>query len=219
MITTIIVDFDDTLCLTEEAGYYLENEVFSRIGALKMGREVHRRTWGQPLLAAIHERSPGVDVQAFQKTFTLVMSDWVASQRIDAISEANLAALDELVTAGKQVFLLTSRNIDEMRHLLAPDHVLASRVKAMYYKETMSHHKPDPRAFDNLLQEHNLTPDQCVYVGDSPSDAAAAKGKNMHFIASLEAGIRTKDDFDTYPVDNFIDCFADLPALVATLPS
>lgn len=219
MITTIIVDFDDTLCLTEEAAYYLENEVFSRIGALQMERDVHRRTWGQPLLTAIHERSPGVDADAFQRTFALVMNDWVASQRIDAISEANLAALDALVTAGKQVFLLTSRNIDEMRHLLAPDHVLASRVKAMYYREIMSHHKPDPRAFDNLLNEHSLMPNECVYVGDSPSDAAAAKGKDMHFIASLEAGIRTEKDFAAYPVDNFIGRFADLPALISKLSS
>jgi len=219
MITTIIVDFDDTLCLTEEAAYYLENEVFSRIGALQMEREVHRQTWGQPLLTAIHERSPGVDAEAFQKTFALVMNDWVASQRIDVISQANLAALDALLVAGKQIFLLTSRNIEEMRHLLAPDHVLTSRVKAMYYKEIMSHHKPDPRAFDNLLQEHNLTPDQCVYVGDSPSDAAAAKGKGMHFIASLEAGVRTMHDFSAYPVDNFIEHFADLPVLIDKLSS
>jgi phosphoglycolate phosphatase-like HAD superfamily hydrolase len=56
-----------------------------------------------------------------------------------------------------------------------------------------------------------------VYVGDSLTDAEAAKGAGLHFIACLEAGIRTRDDFAIHPVDRFIERFADLPEAVKSL--
>lgn len=115
------------------------------------------------------------------------------------------------------MFVLTSRTQAELVHILEPDHVLASRVKAFYYREIMTHHKPNPRAFSRLLGENDLTPEECVYVGDSPSDAAAANGARIHFIACTEAGIRTEKDFSDYIVDEFIDTFRKLPKAIATL--
>jgi phosphoglycolate phosphatase-like HAD superfamily hydrolase len=38
MIRAVIVDVDDTLCLTEEASFALENEVLSRMGRPPMPR-------------------------------------------------------------------------------------------------------------------------------------------------------------------------------------
>lgn len=211
MIKAVIVDFDDTLCLTEEACFYLENEALKKIGAKTQSQEIHRRTWGQPLFEAIKVRSPGVDVAKFREVLTKAHMDWVAAEKIDSVTKDNLGALDRLVASGKEVFILTSRTRDELMHIMAPDHDLSNRVKAFYYRDIMLFHKPDPRAFDMLLEDHDFTPQECVYVGDSPSDAQAAKGAGLHFIACLEAGIRTRDDFAKEQVDAFIDRFADLP--------
>lgn len=113
--------------------------------------------------------------------------------------------------------ILTSRTEVEIKHLLAPAHHLASRIANFYYKDNMAYHKPDPRAFEVIERDHGFAPEQCVYVGDSPSDAAAAKGARLHFVASLESGLRSQNDFSAYPVDRFIDKFTDLYDAIVSL--
>ena len=81
----------------------------------------------------------------------------------------------------------------------------------------MEFHKPDPRAFDLLLKDHSFDRAECVYVGDSPNDAIAAKQAGMHFIGSVESGVRTEADFEGLLTDVFIAHFTDLPAAVAQL--
>ena len=213
-IAAVIVDFDDTLCLTEEAAFVLENEILGMMGRPPMSRELHKTTWGQILLEAITVRSPGVDVEVFRKLLAEHIPKWVASGRLDAIDPLNLAALDALITLGKKVYILTSRTKEEVVHLLAPDHDLAKRITAFYYRDVMEFHKPDPRAFDVLLRDHAFERQACIYVGDSPSDAQAAKQAGLHFVACLESGLRTEGDFAGLNADLFIQRFADLPGAV-----
>jgi phosphoglycolate phosphatase len=130
------------------------------------------------------------------------------------IPPENLDALDKLVASGRTVLLLTSRAQVEVEHMLAPDHVLAGRVSAAYHQGNTRFRKPDPRAFDELLAETGLTPEQCVYVGDSPGDALAAGGAGIRFIACLQSGVRRLDEFDPRYVTAAIDAFPDLVAVV-----
>ncbi len=211
MIKAVIIDFDDTLCLTEEACFVLENEVLFLMGRTPQARQIHKNTWGQPLFEAIKLRSPGVDVAKFRQLMHDKIPVWVGEKRIDHLHSERLEVLDELLEAGKQLFILTSRTHAELKHLLAPDHDLAKRITAFYWRDMMQFHKPDPRAFDLLLKDHHLERQECVYVGDSPSDAAAAKQAHLHFIASLEAGLRTKEDFKDYVVDAFVEHLSELP--------
>ena len=217
MIKAVIIDVDDTLFLTEEACFYMENEVLAAIGRPPQSREIHKSTWGQPLFEAIKARSPGVNVDAFRVRFQQTMPRWVTDGKIDGLTPENQAALDSLLEVGKELYILTSRTHDELKHMLEPDHDLAARIKAFYYRDVMEFHKPDPRAFDIVLNNHGLDRSECLYVGDSPSDAAAAKQGHMHFVASLESGLRTRQDFVEYAVDAFIDRFADLPQAIAQL--
>lgn len=210
MIQAVIVDVDDTLCLTEAACFDLENTALARMGRSPMERSVHIATWGQPLFDAIVERSPGVDVEQFKIAYHPVIEEFIADNKLDVIPQENYEALDKLIALGKTIMLLTSRTHGEFKHMLAADHLLASRVTAFYYKDNMQYHKPDPRAFDQLFHDHNLQPKQCVYIGDSPSDGRAANGANVHFIASLESGIRQEQDFDGLRVDVFVDRFTDI---------
>lgn len=219
MIEAVIIDFDDTLCLTEEACFNLENETLRRMGREPMGRDIHRNTWGQPLYDAIQLRSPGVDAAKFWELMPIVHEEFIGEGRIDIVTDENLQTLDNVAQLGKRLMILTSRSEVEMKHLLVPSHHLASRIVNFYYKDNMTYHKPDPRAFEVIERDHGLMPEQCVYVGDSPGDAAAAKGAQLHFIASLESGLRSRNDFGTYPVDRFIDKFTDLYDAIVTLES
>ena len=217
MIKAVIIDFDDTLCLTEEACFLQENEALVRMGRAPMSREIHQKTWGKPLFDAIQLRSPGVDVEEYKRVFPSVHAEYIKNGRIDVVTEANLRTLDKIAKLDKQLIILTSRSYVEMKHLLDPTHHLAGRISAFYHKESSPYHKPDPRVFQIIEQKHGFRPAECVYVGDTPSDAAAAKGGGLGFIASLESGLNVKSDFSSYEVDRFIDKFTDLYDAVVAL--
>ncbi len=217
MIKAVIIDFDDTLCLTEAACFALENEALQRMGREPMPREIHLSTWGQPLFEAMLVRSPGVDIEAFKVVYHPVIAEYIRDQKLDVISDENYTALDELAKSGKKLMILTSRTHGELKHMLEPDHLLASRITAFYYKDNMQYHKPDPRAFDELLANNSLLPADCVYIGDSVSDAVASKQAGLYFIASLESGLRQREDFANEKVDYFVNRFPDIVHVIAEM--
>jgi len=219
MIKAVILDFDDTLCLTQRAGFALENETLAKMGRPPMSLDIHKATWGQPLPEAIKVRSPGISAEVFLKTFAPLMKQYFLEGKIDHVSEANLAALHQLAHNNKTLLLVTSRTHEEVEHILHADHVLSKHIEAFYYRGNMDYHKPDPRAFELIERNHNWKPEECVYVGDSLSDAASAKGAGLHFIASLESGLRSKEDFANYPVDAFITTFPEVVTAVSAIES
>lgn len=217
MIEAVVVDVDDTLCLTEAICFELENEVLTALGRAPMPRGVHLATWGEPLLEAMPRRSPGLDIDQFTTAYRPVLRRYVLDGRLDVIAPENLRTLDQLVRAGRRVILLTSRTEAEVEHMLAPDHVLAELVEAVYHAGNTRFGKPDPRAFDELLAATGLSPEQCVYVGDSPGDAQAAGGAGLHFIACLQSGIRKPEHFDARHVSTYIQTFPELTDAVERL--
>jgi phosphoglycolate phosphatase len=217
MIKAVILDLDDTLSLTEATCFELENAALKTIRRAPMPRQVHLKTWGQPLFEAISERSPGVDVAAFKLAYQPVIEHYIEVGRLDAIPQQNIQALDELIASGKALYILTSRTRTELAHLMDTSHLLSGRIQQFYYRDTMKFHKPDPRAFAQLLHDHAYMPEECVYVGDSITDAAAAHGAELYFIACLESGLRTRTDFDPLTVDAFIQTFPEVVEAVATL--
>jgi phosphoglycolate phosphatase len=217
MIRAVIVDVDDTLVLTEAASFELENEVLAAMGRPPMPRDLHRSTWGMPLRAALPHRSPGVDVDRFAALFPVRHQRYLAEGRLDVIPPENLATLDALVAAGRTILLLTARTGAEVRHLLAPDHLLATRIAGGYHQDNTRFHKPDPRVFDELLTERSLHPADCVYIGDTPGDAAAAAGAGLHFIACLQSGLRRLADFDPRHVTAAVATFPEILPVIEAL--
>jgi phosphoglycolate phosphatase len=217
VIRAVIVDVDDTLCLTEAVSFELENEVLAALGRPPMSRAVHRATWGEVLLDAMPHRSPGVDLGRFAELFPVLHQRYLADGRLDVVPAENLRALDRLVGDGRTVLLLTSRTEAEVRHLLEPDHVLAGRVTGAYHQGNTRFRKPDPRVFDELLAETGLKPQQCVYVGDSPGDAAAAGGAGIRFVACLQSGVRRLDEFDPRYVTAAVDTFPEMVGVIEAL--
>lgn len=217
MIEAVVIDVDDTLCLTEAACFDMENETLRHMGRPAMGRTVHMVTWGKPLFQAILERSPGINVDDFRLAYDPIIKKYVESGRLDNIPEANLKALDQLVSMGKKLLILTSRELSEVAHMLKPDHHLAGRIARFYYKEIMQYHKPDPLAFVGLLDDNGLKPREAVYVGDSLTDAEATKRAGLHFIASLESGLRKREDFVAHVPDAFINTFPEVVSVIEEL--
>ncbi len=218
MIKAVILDLDDTIFMTEAACFALENDVLRQMGREPMSRKVHLQTWGRPLFDAIVDRSPGIDVEAFRAAYDPFIKRYVEKGMLDVVSQGTLDAIDMLRSELKKAVLaLTGREESELKHLFVPEHPLGSRLEVIYHKDNMSYHKPDPRAFEHIEAEHGWLPEECVYVGDSVSDAQAAKGAGLHFVASLESGLRQRADFADWPVDAFIMSISELVPVIRKL--
>lgn len=210
MIKLVLIDFDDTLCLTEQACFEMENLVAQKMGFAPMTREVHIRTWGQPLEEAILVRVPGIDADAFMLEVEKIMPKLIQEGSLDVVTDINLQTLDKLKEFGYKTAILTSRTSMEVKHLLDENHPLTSRIDAFYHKGNNEYRKPDPRAYDKALKHFNVKPSDTVYIGDNLNDAISAKEAGLHFIALLESELKTKEDFKSVPVDYFALKFNDI---------
>ncbi|MEI6238667.1 MAG: HAD-IA family hydrolase [bacterium] len=209
MIKLAILDFDDTLCLTEEACFYIENQIAVEMGHSPMSRDVHKKNWGKPLDVAIQERIPGVDQKEFMNRIGKAIEMNVKNGKMDSIPTHNYKALDLVKKSGKRLAVLTSRTFGEMRHLLELKHPINDKIEKIYHKDNSKFIKPDPRAFDQILHDFNVSPAEAVYIGDAVTDAIASKEAGLHFVAVLESGLRSKKEFEDKKVDFFAPTFVD----------
>lgn len=208
MIKLVVIDLDDTLVMTEGIAFQFENYILKLMGYPPMSRDMHLKTWGKTLKEGIEMRIPGIDGNAFVTKFEEELPQLNADNKnVDAISERNLAALDKLKQDGLHIAILTSRTEASVVHLIDKKHPLSQHVDRYYHLGNSFYAKPDPRVFEQILKDFNLNPEEAVYIGDQPSDATCAKGAGLHFIAVLESGLRTKEDFTDIKVDAFVDTF------------
>ncbi len=213
-IKVVALDFDDTLCMTQKACFRLENMAALAIGFAPMSLETHLGSWGKPMTQVLQQRFPGVDEAAFMRSYKKCLVQAKLEGWYDLIALKNYHALDQLESHGIHLALLSSRSQAEMQHLMLPDHPLASYIERFYYLENCAFHKPDGRVFDGMLKDFGVSPDQVLYVGDSVSDAQACEQAGIVFVATLESGLRNKEDFENFPVRAFISDFSELPTLL-----
>jgi HAD superfamily hydrolase (TIGR01549 family) len=212
MIKLVLLDFDDTLCLSEEACFHFENDVAKTLGFGPMTREIHKATWGQHLNEAILSRIPGINTDEFMKKFEELVPQAITEKKFDFIPEQNLEVLKKIKEDGKKIAIVTSRTHVEVKRLMDPSHPLSGLVNKFYYKESVDHMKPDPRVFNKALFEFDVMPIECVYVGDTLKDGFAANNSGMDFIAVLESGLVAKETFKNVniQVDFFAKKFVDI---------
>ena len=210
MIKLVIIDFDDTLTMTEEAFFHIENMVAARMGFSPMAREAHQKNWGTPIQKAIVERIPGIDPDQFLKNLEALLPECVGRGMVDKISDQNIKVLKGIKDSGRRLAILTSRRIAEAKHLLDQNHHINRLVEKIYHADNLDYLKPDPRAFEQSMEYFKIEPQEAVYVGDSVSDGTSAKGAGINFIALMESGLRTKEDFKSVPVDYFANTFPEI---------
>lgn len=217
MIKAVILDFDDTLCLTEEASFNIENEILKEMGLPKMSRKIHRETWGHQLSEIIETRVNGINKEEFFKIYPCVLRRYIDAGLLDAIPEENFDVLRQLEKEEKHLAIITNRNFEELKHILAEEHLLNNLIKDFYHRDNLTYFKPDPRVFNDIIKKHKFMRNECVYVGDAPGDAIAALGAKINFIASLESGLRKKSEFKNLGVDYFIKKFVELPEAICRI--
>lgn len=217
MIKLVIVDFDDTLCLTEEATYQMESRIGLEMGMPLMDREIHKKTFGKPIDEIISIRIPGINVPEFMKRLELMIPEYINKGILDNVSDYNLKTLLNLKAKGKTIGMLTGRSLMELKHVLSKDNPLSDIFSLSQYKDNSKYQKPDPRVFDIFFSTFNVKPSEVLYIGDSINDGVASNEAQIHFIASLESKNRTKEDFNDVKVEYFVNKFTELEEIINKL--
>jgi len=217
MIKLILVDFDDTLYLSEEACFHLENKIAARLGFSPMTRKAHLANWGQPLKKVISERIPGIDTDAFMKLFPIVSHEEALKGTFDNIPEKNVDVIKQLKAKGYIVVIFTPREGKEIAHLISTNAPVMNIIDGLFYQERYRYQKPDPRVF--LLPESvfKIPFNEMVYVSNTLSDVQLCNKAGVHFIASVENKLKKPDDFKKVGAKWILKKFTDLPNVVDEL--
>ena len=208
MIKAVIFDIDGVLLNSFEANLKFFNDLLIKFGYSGTTGEEFRGLFHHPMKEIIRVLSKSESDDEIEKIWKagvvrevryplelLVMPEKI---------EETLIALSENYSLG----IVTSRvrsGIYEMPQLAE----LQDYFKVVVGYEDTDKHKPDPDPLILATEKFNLSPDECVYVGDGGSDIIAAKSAGMK--AVLYAEIIHLD------ADANISIFTDLPDIIKNL--
>jgi pyrophosphatase PpaX len=100
--------------------------------------------------------------------------------------------LDELRAEGRRLAVVTSkRNEVALRGLMRFD--LEGYFEFIIGSDDTTLHKPEPEPLLIAAERMGVSPDDCVYVGDSPFDMRAAVAANATALAVLWGMFSQKD--------------------------
>ena len=93
------------------------------------------------------------------------------------------------------------------------DNGIYARFLSIHGADTVPNPKPDPSGLFQCCREIELDPKECVYIGDSPSDAVAAKEAGMVAIGVLW-GSHPLESLKNAPFDYLCETVEELRALL-----
>ncbi|MFA6257019.1 MAG: HAD-IA family hydrolase [Candidatus Paceibacterota bacterium] len=92
----------------------------------------------------------------------------------EEISERMFTYTAELRSRGIKVFILSNNFRERIFHNNRYK-LIEEAVDKVYYSWQTGFIKPDVRAWQHILKEHNLTPPECLYFDDQEKNAKAAE--------------------------------------------
>jgi pyrophosphatase PpaX len=123
-----------------------------------------------------------------------------------------IETLQELERRGNPMGVVTSKSNEMMDRGLA--YVGAfDFMKTRIGMESCELHKPDPTPVRVALEELGYSPDEAVFVGDSPHDILSGNGAGVTSVAALW-GPFSREQLEPARPDVFLDRIQDLPALL-----
>ena len=96
---------------------------------------------------------------------------------------------------------------------------LTERCAVLVCPEDVSKTKPDPEPMYLAAKQINITPEQCIYVGDHPRDIYAGRHANMYTILAAYGyfPLQHKDDLVAWQANAIVNNVAELHQLIETL--
>lgn len=100
-------------------------------------------------------------------------------ERTGAVDSDRLPFADTVGRAGAEA--VCSLNCEAACRVALDTHGIASHIDAVVGRDTVTTRKPDPEPLLEALRRIDTSPDDAVFVGDSPRDAEAAERAGVAF--------------------------------------
>ena len=213
-VQAIIFDFDYTLADSSRGVIACFNFALNKLGLPLADDAVIRQTIGLPLPDALvvlgeKEYSPYTDefTRLFLECADEIMAD--STQLFDAVPETITALRNFGIRLG--IFSLKYRY--RIEAVLKREQLLDA-FDVIIGAEDVSEHKPNPKGLLAVVERLDCDRQNCLYVGDSVTDAKTAQRADIDFIAVL-SGVTPRAVFDDY---NFYAVLKDVSRLVGLEP-
>jgi phosphoglycolate phosphatase-like HAD superfamily hydrolase len=98
--------------------------------------------------------------------------------------------MNEVVNNNRLLFLLTNGNVEQQRNKIVQVEWNGLQKNLRCYFANEIKPKPAPDALQLLMEEHALSPEDVVFIGDSKVDEECAKtaGVDFYYVKNLVAG-------------------------------
>jgi pyrophosphatase PpaX len=126
-----------------------------------------------------------------------------------------LETLDELERRGHPMGIVTSKSNEMMDRGLEWVGIMR-HMRTRVGMDNAKRHKPDPHPVEVALEELGYSPDEAMFVGDSPHDIASGNAAGVISVAAMW-GPFTREQLEPYHPAYYLDRITDLPALIDRL--
>ena len=197
-LQTIIFDFDYTLVDSARGTIDGVNFAFEKMGLPIASDAAIRQTIGLSLpdiLPALAGEAHGKNVNEFTRLFYQRADEtMVALAEFYTGVPETVKALREL---GIQLAIVSQKRRLYMQPILAKENLLEAFDAIVGGGDAA--YKPNPEGLLLAVAQTGGAPEQCVYVGDSVTDAETARRADIAFIAVL-SGVTPRTAFEDYDV-------------------
>ena len=204
MIKACIFDLDGTLLDTLETIAHYCNITLEHFGYDKIDVEKFKYFAGNGSKKLIERtmREACADEKDFEKFHSFYFNAYEedASYKtgvFDGIKEL----LESLKEKGIDVFVLSNK--PDVAANMATDEFLPSLVDVTYGASDKFSLKPSPDGLHCILKENFLSPDECLYIGDTGVDMETGKNAGLFTIGVLW-GFREKEELIRFGADAIV---------------
>jgi len=210
-VQTIIFDFDYTLVDSARGTIDGVNFAFEKMGLPIASDAAIRQTIGLSLpdiLTALAGDSYTARVDEFTRLFFQRADEtMVALAELYAGVPQTVKALQGL---GIQLAIVSQKNRRYIQPILARESLLETFEAIVGGGDAA--YKPDPGGLRLAVDQTGSLPKNCLYVGDSVTDAETAKRANIAFVAVL-SGVTPRAAFKNYDVYVILEDVSELLSL------
>lgn len=181
MIKAVLFDVDGVLLDSFEANLDFFSNLMAKAGYQGPTREQYKNMFYLPMWDVIGALTQSDSHDEIKRI-------WEMGRARDTFYDHNLLALPErakevvaILSTAYQLGIVTGRIKESVFEFPALKELEGNFSVVVSYEDT-KHHKPHPEPLLLAAQRLNLSPSECIYIGDQETDTQAADGAGMKHI-------------------------------------
>ena len=207
-VQTIIFDFDYTLVDSARGTIDGVNFAFSQMGLPLASDDTIQRAIGLSLpdiLISLAGETDPKRIDEFTRFFLQRADETMVA--LAEFYEGVPETVQTLLNLNIQLAIVSQKNRPYIQGILAKENLVDAFPVIVGGGDAA--YKPNPEGVLLAVAQTSGTPEQCVYVGDSVTDAETARRADITFIAVL-SGVTPREAFEDYDVYAVLDGASDL---------